>query len=99
MSVTLPARHAVACPVCDGWDHDLYAWAPAHDGPGRHQVTRCRNCAMVFTNPQATNFVQQVAARGVLRRHFVPVLLERQRRTARLILELLRSLALGRRLL
>jgi len=54
---------------------------------------------MIFTNPQPTNYVQQVAHRGVLSRHLVPAFLERQRRTARLVLDLLQPLAPGSRLL
>ena len=89
----------IACPLCAGWNHHLYAWAPTHDGPGQRRVTCCRSCGMIFTNPQPTNYVQQVAHRGVLARHLVPEFLERQRRTARFVLDLLQPLAPGSRLL
>jgi 2-polyprenyl-3-methyl-5-hydroxy-6-metoxy-1,4-benzoquinol methylase len=54
---------------------------------------------MIFTNPQPPNYVQQVAHRGVLARHLVPEFLERLRRTARFVLDLLQPLASGSRLL
>ena len=91
--------HEVTCPLCDSRDHDLYARAPAHDGPEHFRVTRCRNCGMIFTNPQPKNYVESIAERGVLPRHMVPALLERQRRTARFVLGLLQSLAPNGRLL
>lgn len=99
MSLASLDLREIACPLCGGWDHRLYAWAPAHDGPGQHRVTRCLSCGMIFTNPQPTNYVQQVAHRGVLARHLVPAFLERQRRTARFVLDLLQPLAPGSRLL
>lgn len=54
---------------------------------------------MIFTNPQPTSYVQQIAQRGLLSRHLVPTVLERHRRSARLVLERLQPLATGPRLL
>jgi SAM-dependent methyltransferase len=54
---------------------------------------------MIFTNPQPTDYVQRIAERGVLARHFVPAILARQRRAARLVLALVERLTPGRRLL
>jgi 2-polyprenyl-3-methyl-5-hydroxy-6-metoxy-1,4-benzoquinol methylase len=90
---------AVNCPLCGGSDHALYTMAPSHYGPEHFKVTRCRQCRMIFTNPQPTTYIQEVADRGVLGRHFDEGKLASRRRVASFVLSVLAPLAPGRRIL
>ena len=58
--------------------------APSHYGPELHQVTRCHDCGMVFTNPQVLSYEQQVENTGVLTRHLMPERLRSAELQARL---------------
>jgi 2-polyprenyl-3-methyl-5-hydroxy-6-metoxy-1,4-benzoquinol methylase len=89
----------VNCPLCGGADHALYTMAPSHYGPERFRVTRCRECRMIFTNPQPTTYIQEVADRGVLGRHFDEGKLASRRRVASFVLSVLAPLSPGRRIL
>lgn len=79
----------VSCPLCgcDKWEK--YVMAPSHYGPELHQVTRCHDCGMVFTNPQVLSYEQQVENTGVLTRHLMPERLLSAELQARLQLALL----------
>ena len=89
----------VNCPLCGGADHAFYTMAPSHYGPEHFRVTRCRECRMIFTNPQPTTYIQEVADRGVLGRHFDEGKLASRQRVASFVLSVLAPLSPGRRIL
>jgi 2-polyprenyl-3-methyl-5-hydroxy-6-metoxy-1,4-benzoquinol methylase len=89
----------VPCPLCQGRNAVLYVMAPSHYGPEKHQVTRCLECGMIYTNPQPTTYLDEVEHRGALDRHFRPEVLAAMQRQGRFLLQLLSSLTSGRRLL
>ena len=59
----------VPCPLCGCERWTKYVLAPSHYGPESHQVTRCDDCGMIFTNPQLISYQKQVENTGVLTRH------------------------------
>lgn len=73
--------------------------AKSHYGPEKHQVTRCTNCGMIFTNPQSPSYLKEVEQRGALDRHLDPDRLDRMCRNARLLLKLVEPHTSGRSLL
>jgi SAM-dependent methyltransferase len=89
----------VSCPVCGSNRYDVYTHAPSHYGPEKLKVTRCSDCSMVFTNPQLRTYEDNVAERGLLKRHLDPAALDSARRNARLQLRLLSRFGEVRRLL
>lgn len=99
VSTPSPAMIETGCPLCGSREWCVYTWAPSHYGPETHRVTRCRDCAMIFTNPQPTTYLQQVKSRGALARHFDRDAIEGARRVARLQLRTLARLSSGRRIL
>src|SRR5688572_18338078 len=79
----------VACPLCRATNAALYVMAPSHYGPEKHQVTRCLECGMIYTNPQPTTYLDEVEHRGALDRHFRPEVLAGMDRQGRFLLHLL----------
>ena len=86
----------VPCPLCGSDKWEKYVMAPSHYGPELHQVTRCQNCRMVFTNPQLVSYEQQVENTGVLTRHLMSGPLRSAELQARLQLALLGPMPLGK---
>jgi SAM-dependent methyltransferase len=89
----------VPCPLCASRKWTLYVMAPSHYGPEKHQVTRCSDCGMIFTNPQPTTYLKQVEKRGALDRHFRPEVLAKMLLQGRFLTRLLAKYAPGRSLL
>lgn len=56
----------VPCPLCDSRSYDLYVWA-AHPWGSEHKyrVTRCRDCGMIYTNPQRLGTLDLVRDRKI----------------------------------
>lgn len=79
----------VPCPLCGSSNYSVYTMAPSHYGPERCQVTQCRQCDMVFTNPQQITYEAEVENRGALTRHLEPGPLNSSDRQARLQLKLI----------
>jgi 2-polyprenyl-3-methyl-5-hydroxy-6-metoxy-1,4-benzoquinol methylase len=89
----------VDCPLCGGANWVLYVMAPSHYGPEKHQVTRCLDCGMIYTNPQRSTYLQEVENRGTLQRHFDQDAIEGMHWRGRFLFHLLSQFTSGRTLL
>ncbi len=93
-----PSIGLVPCPLCGSDRWSVYVRAPSHYGPEKHQVTRCADCGMIFTNPQLTTYEKQVEKTGVLHRHLDPEQLRGASRQAALQLSLIAPFVPGHQL-
>ena len=89
----------VSCPLCRSNRWRFFVSAPSHYGPEKHQVTKCQDCGMIFTNPQSATYLHDVQHRGVLERHLDPDRFPKGEINARFQLRLLARYSGGRKLL
>jgi 2-polyprenyl-3-methyl-5-hydroxy-6-metoxy-1,4-benzoquinol methylase len=89
----------VSCPVCGSSNYEFYCDAPSHYTPDKYRITKCKECDMVFTNPQFTFYDQVAETRGTSDELFNDGHLTPLKRQGSFVLSLIAPHITGRRVL